>query len=147
MLTKLNDRGEAEMTTTQIEKYKEALETKLAELSNSSDRRDEIQIERAPDSLDDLQNMMQRDLAVAQLNRDAKLIREVQRALARIEDDSYGICLHCDEDINPRRLNAIPWAALCIKCQERADAVQRTSDNGSEDESFFEERSYFADAA
>lgn len=135
------------MTTTQIEKYKEALETKLAELSNSSDRRDEIQIERAPDSLDDLQNMMQRDLAVAQLNRDAKLIREVQRALARIEDDSYGICLHCDEDINPRRLNAVPWAALCIKCQERADAVQRTSGNGSEDESFFEERSYFADAA
>jgi DnaK suppressor protein len=140
-------RGEAKMTKTQIEKYKEALENKLAELSNSSDRRDEIQIERAPDSLDDLQNMMQRDLAVAQLNRDAKMIREVQRALARIEDESYGICLHCDEEINPRRLNAVPWAALCIKCQERADATQRHSENGSEDETFFEERSYFADAA
>lgn len=135
------------MTTTHIEKFKEALETKLAELSNSSDRRDEIQIERAPDSLDDIQNMMQRDLAVAQLNRNTKMIREVQRALARIEDDSYGICLHCDEEINPRRLNAVPWAALCIKCQERSDAAQRNSDNGSEDDSFFEGNSYFADAA
>ncbi|MCS7023780.1 MAG: TraR/DksA family transcriptional regulator [Bryobacteraceae bacterium] len=135
------------MTKSQIEKFKEALLAKLAELSQSSDRRDEIQIERAPDSLDDLQNMLQRDLAVAQLNRDARLIREIQRALARIEDGSYGVCLHCEEEISPRRLHAVPWAALCIKCQERADASQQETETVPGDEPFFESQAYFADAA
>lgn len=134
------------MTNEQIEKFKQALENKVAELSNSRDRREEIQIERAPDSLDDLQNMMQRDLAVAQLNRDAKHLRELTAALDRIGHDTYGICVHCEEEINPRRLNAVPWAAFCIKCQERYDAAQRN--RGAGDDSLFDDSvSYLADAA
>ena len=42
-------------------------------------------------------------------------------ALARIDDGSFGVCLHCEEDINPKRLNAVPWAPYCITCQEMAD--------------------------
>ena len=42
-------------------------------------------------------------------------------ALARIADGSYGVCLHCEEDISPKRVNAVPWAAFCIKCQEQVD--------------------------
>ena len=49
---------------------------------------------------------------------------KVRTALARIADDSYGVCLHCEEDITPKRLNAVPWTSFCIRCQEAADANQ-----------------------
>jgi DnaK suppressor protein len=34
---------------------------------------------------------------------------------------TYGACLHCDDEINAKRLAAVPWAAYCLKCQEAAD--------------------------
>jgi DnaK suppressor protein len=43
-------------------------------------------------------------------------IASVRRALARIEDGSYGECLNCGNDIAPGRLEARPEAALCIEC-------------------------------
>ena len=55
------------------------------------------------------------------LNRnslDMKLLREVSDALRRIEHDSYGVCLECEEAISPKRLDAVPWARYCVTCQE-----------------------------
>ena len=46
----------------------------------------------------------------------AKEIASVKRALARIEDGTYGECVRCGEDIAPARLDARPEAALCIDC-------------------------------
>ena len=46
----------------------------------------------------------------------AKEIASVKRALARIEDGTYGECVRCGEDIAPARLDARPEAALCINC-------------------------------
>ena len=45
-------------------------------------------------------------------------------ALARIEESSFGVCLCCEEEINPKRLAAVPWTAFCIQCQEIADRRQ-----------------------
>jgi RNA polymerase-binding protein DksA len=46
----------------------------------------------------------------------AKEIASVKRALARIEDGTYGECVRCGEEIAPARLEARPEAALCIDC-------------------------------
>jgi RNA polymerase-binding transcription factor len=46
----------------------------------------------------------------------AREIASVKRALARIEDGTYGECVRCGEDIAPARLEARPEAALCIDC-------------------------------
>ncbi len=56
------------------------------------------------------------------LNRnslDAALLREIHGALRRIEQGTYGVCEECQEQISPKRLDAIPWARNCVKCQER----------------------------
>jgi DnaK suppressor protein len=45
----------------------------------------------------------------------------VRSALRRIEEGSFGICLHCEEEISPKRVAAVPWTSLCIQCQEQAD--------------------------
>ncbi len=42
-------------------------------------------------------------------------------ARSRIAKGTYGVCLHCEEDISPKRVNAVPWASFCIKCQEQVD--------------------------
>lgn len=47
-------------------------------------------------------------------------IASVRRALARIDEGSYGICVRCGEDIAPARLAVRPEAALCIQCAWRA---------------------------
>lgn len=110
------------MTQTQILRLRKALEMRQGELVHTLLQRDDIQIERAADTLDDLQNAALRDFAVEQLNRDSIFLRRVEAALSRIEHGHYGICLNCNGEINDRRLEAIPWAELCIRCQEAADS-------------------------
>jgi DnaK suppressor protein len=109
-------------TNNHLAKYRSALEAKLAELVASRSRREEITIEKAPDAVDDLQLTTLRELAISKLNRDFRLLREVRAALARLDEGTYGICLNCEEPIAPRRLEAIPWAAYCVRCQEAIDA-------------------------
>ena len=109
------------MTKAELDKLKTFLEAKQAELSGALRNRDEIAIEKAPDALDEVQLAGERELAIRTLDRDSNMLRQIRRALARIADGSYGTCLHCDEDISPKRMNAVPWAAYCIKCQEQVD--------------------------
>jgi len=109
------------MTKTELNKYKALLEAKQAELAGGLRNREGIAIEKTADALDEVQLAGERELAIRNLDRESNLLRNVRTALARIADGSYGVCLHCEEDISPKRLNAVPWTSYCIKCQEAAD--------------------------
>src|SRR6266852_8697252 len=109
------------MTKTDLNKYKALLEAKQAELAGGLRNREGIAIEKTADALDEVQLAGERELAIRNLDRESNLLRNVRSALARIADGSYGVCLHCEDDISPKRLNAVPWATYCIKCQEAAD--------------------------
>ncbi len=50
------------------------------------------------------------------------LIHKVDRALDKINDGTYGICDRCKSPISPERLEAIPSAAMCLRCQDKEDA-------------------------
>jgi DnaK suppressor protein len=120
------------MTKTDLEKFRNILDTKRAELSGSLRNRDEIVIEKAPDALDEVQLAGERELAIRNLDRDSNMLRQIRRALGRISDGSYGVCLHCDEDISPKRIAAVPWAAYCIKCQEQVDRHEIEVDDNAD---------------
>ena len=45
-----------------------------------------------------------------------QILAEIDAALKRIEDGTYGICTNCGEQISAERLEALPWATLCIDC-------------------------------
>ena len=47
----------------------------------------------------------------------------IQHALERINDGSFGICVDCGGSIRLKRLQALPWASLCIPCQEQAEVA------------------------
>jgi len=109
------------MNKTELEKYKKILEAKQAELAKGLRNREDIAIEKTPDALDEVQLAGERELAIRTLDRESSLLRNVRMALSRIADGSYGVCLHCDEEIKPKRLDAVPWTRYCIRCQEAAD--------------------------
>ena len=109
------------MNKTEFDKHKAILEAKRAELSVGLRNRADIAIEKTPDALDEVQLAGERELAIRNLDRESSLLRSVRGALARMADGSYGICLHCEEEIKPKRLDAVPWTKYCIRCQEAAD--------------------------
>ncbi len=56
-------------------------------------------------------------------NLEKTLLREVEEALARVKEGTYGICAECEEPISPKRLQALPWAKFCVRCQEILGAM------------------------
>ncbi|HEX6546260.1 MAG TPA: TraR/DksA family transcriptional regulator [Bryobacteraceae bacterium] len=118
------------MTKQELSKFKKILEAKQEELERVVRNRDAITIEKSADALDEVQHAAERELAIRNLDRESQLLRNVRSALRRIEDGSFGTCAHCEEDISPKRLNAVPWTSLCIQCQEQAD---RNREQGNDD--------------
>ena len=118
------------MTQTEINKYKAMLEDKQAELSAGLRNREDIAIEKTPDAIDEVQLAGERELAIRNLDRESNLLRNVKGALVRIADGSYGVCMHCEEDIKIKRLDAVPWTKYCIKCQEAADRHEFETETG-----------------
>jgi len=117
------------MNQTELNKYKAMLEAKRDELSAGLRNREDIAIEKTPDAIDEVQLAGERELAIRNLDRESNLLRNVKGALARMADGSYGICLHCGEEIKPKRLDAVPWTKFCIRCQEAADRHEFESDS------------------
>ena len=57
------------------------------------------------------------------LHQNAKrLLAQVEDALERFEQGTYGICERCGAEIDPARLEALPYATLCLRCQQRLEA-------------------------
>jgi DnaK suppressor protein len=112
------------MTKSELNKFKITLEAKQAELAQFVRNREGIAIEKSPDALDEVQNAGERELAIRNLDRESHLLRNVRGALRRIKEGTFGVCVHCEEEISPKRLAAVPWTAYCIQCQELADRSQ-----------------------
>ncbi len=109
------------MTKANLERYRQALEKKRNELLTGSSDREDILIENAAEDFDRLQQQLNREVAIRNLDRESTMLKNVQAALARFDNETFGVCLRCDEDIPEKRLNALPWAAYCVKCQEVVD--------------------------
>ena len=115
------------MTKNELNKYGNVLAAKQAELVQVVRNRDGIAIEKSPDALDEVQHASERELAIRNLDRESNLLRNVRGALRRLDDGSFGVCLHCEEDISAKRLAAVPWTPFCIACQEIVDRSQGES--------------------
>jgi DnaK suppressor protein len=115
------------MTETERRKFRHILETRQAALNDSLGSRDEIAIEKAPDTIDAIQLAGERETAIRNLDRDSNMLRQINHSLARIADGSYGVCHRCEQDISPKRLHALPWAVYCIGCQEKVDSLEITA--------------------
>lgn len=106
--------------TEQIESLTAALKNKQYELARAI-RSQSAQLsvcEGEHDVLDRMQSMNARDEAVAFLHTLTRTLADVDAALLAVKEGSYGTCAECGEPIAARRLQLLPWASRCIRCQE-----------------------------
>ncbi len=59
------------------------------------------------------------DIDLSEIDRDVRELREIESALGRMAEGTYGNCVDCEEPISYERLEKLPGAARCRKCQER----------------------------
>jgi len=120
------------MTKIELKKFKTTLAARESELEGLIRNREAAAIETSADALDQIQHAVERELALGTLARESSGLRETRAALRRIDEGSFGICMDCEEEINLKRLAAVPWAARCIACQERADREGAASESVDE---------------
>jgi len=65
-----------------------------------------------------------REFSLGIATTEQRLIYEIDEALKRIEDGSFGVCFTCDRPIGSKRLAIVPYAKFCINCQQKEESLQ-----------------------
>ena len=74
--------------------------------------------EATQDPADMAANAYTKELLVSMSANDRQLLESIDAALERIEKGKYGKCVNCGQPIQEKRLEAVPWARLCLRCQD-----------------------------
>ena len=115
------------LTKAQLEKFRETLIAKadgLRENLVAAKAGQALRGERLADVDDQAVQSHEEWIILNRNNIDVMLLREINEALARVDNGTFGECMECEEPISGNRLNAIPWAKYCIGCQEEISARQ-----------------------
>ena len=111
-----------------IKYFKELLTDRLEELLNHADDTVSgmtIPKENFPDPTDRAALEADRNFMLRIRDRENKLIKKIRKALDRIENNTFGICEKCGEDISIKRLKARPVTTQCIECKTKEEALER----------------------
>jgi DnaK suppressor protein len=105
--------------------YRKRLVQKQEELLRLVSKTDqdgrEADEEGTQDLADKAANAYTKEFLFHQSNDNRQTLALVSEALERIKNESYGICVACDQEVEVKRLDAVPWARHCIECQEKQD--------------------------
>lgn len=118
------------MTKAKQNELRKALLQKQAELADTNKSRDEFAVVSTSEEMDRIQQTSERESAIDKMERNSSRMAEVRAALNRLEAGALGICTGCEEEINPRRLAAVPWARYCLACQEAEDRERSGAHGG-----------------
>src|SRR5512136_705587 len=114
------------MDKKKLEYFKKRLESRQVELRRMVTRTEQdgrtVDEGSAQDIADKAASSYNKEFLFHQSNNDRQLLMMVENALARIREGSFGECISCGKDINPKRLEAVPWTRHCIECQEKLES-------------------------
>jgi DnaK suppressor protein len=120
------------MDSKKLEHFKQILSTQLR------DRTEQVNDDRAAaidsidsdakDVVDKSQQDVNQELALQLGERASKMIAEIDQALQRIDDGTYGTCERCGKEISERRLEAVPTARYDAACQELIEQEEGMAD-------------------
>ena len=74
--------------------------------------------EATQDPADMAANAYTKELLVSMSDNDRQLLNLIDEALVRMDDSGYGKCIRCGQAVPEKRLEAVPWARHCVRCQE-----------------------------
>jgi DnaK suppressor protein len=113
------------MDKKKVEVYRKRLLDKRDELLRMVSKSDqdgrEADEEGTQDIADKAANAYTKEFLFHQSNDNRQTLALVNEALERIKEGSYGICVECHEEVQTKRLEAVPWARHCIECQAKQD--------------------------
>lgn len=116
------------MRKNDLERFRRVLNRQLEELNRKSDDALAGLLNSAihsADPLDRVSEQLEREFALRMLDRENKLIRKIKKALQKIEDQSFGICEGCGDEIDMERLKLRPVTELCIGCKTRQERLEK----------------------
>jgi DnaK suppressor protein len=113
------------MEKRKAEVYKKRLIEKREELLRLVSKSDhdgrEADEEVTQDLADKAANSYAKEFLFHQSDDNRRILQLVNDALGRLENGTYGLCVACHEDVQVKRLEAVPWARHCIECQEKQE--------------------------
>jgi len=77
--------------------------------------------EATQDIADKAANSYTKEFLFHQSDDNRRMLQLVNEALERLKNGSYGLCVACHEEVQVKRLDAVPWARHCIECQEKQE--------------------------
>ncbi len=117
------------LTTSQTKELKKILEQKRDELRRSiierRDRDSAVDPSEIIEELDQAAAGQEQDVQLRILDKEVKLLREIERALKKFDNDEYGLCEGTLEPIGYARLKARPWARYSVTHKEELERIQR----------------------
>jgi DnaK suppressor protein len=120
--------GEANMDKKRLDYYKKKLLTRRDELVKTITRTEEEgrQADDDPtvDLADKAANSYTQEFLFGQTSSDRNMLNQIDEALKRIRNNAFGQCASCQEEMQQKRLEAVPWAKHCISCQEKMEQGQ-----------------------
>jgi DnaK suppressor protein len=113
------------MDKKKVESFKKRLIAKQEELLRLVIKREkdgrEADGEATQDSADKAANSYTKEFLFKQSDENRRLLVLISEALGRIKADTYGLCVECEDEVQQKRLEAVPWARHCLDCQEKQD--------------------------
>lgn len=113
------------MDKKRLDTFKKRLEERQQQLRRTVSRTEQdgrsIDEMSAQDIADRAASSYNKEFLFHQSNNERQLLQMVEGALNRIREGSFGQCISCGKEINPKRLEAVPWTRHCIECQERLE--------------------------
>ena len=122
-MNKGTDKVKAGMDKKRLEYYKKKLLARREELTKTIARTKEegrtADEDPTVDLADKAANSYTKEFGMT--NTDRAILNMIDAALKRIQSDAYGVCANCQEELQQKRLEAVPWAKHCIACQEKME--------------------------
>ncbi|MGH9475237.1 MAG: TraR/DksA family transcriptional regulator [Terriglobales bacterium] len=113
------------MDRRKLEQFQKRLLQKQQELTHAVVRNEQdgraADEEATQDIADKATNSYTKEFLFHQSNADRSMLQLVNDALTRLREGAFGECVSCGEELNLKRLEAVPWAGLCINCQEKLE--------------------------
>ena len=113
------------MDKKKVDYFKKRLEERQRQLRVNVSRTEQDGRSSAEDTAQDVADKAassyNKEFLFHQSNSERQLLQMVEGALSRIREGTFGQCISCGKDINPKRLEAVPWTRHCIECQEKAE--------------------------
>jgi DnaK suppressor protein len=113
------------MEQKKLRAFRERLQLKKQEILEAYNKNKtygkEADEDGAQDIADKASNSYAKEFLFSLSNSERELLQLMDDALTRIEDKRFGVCLSCEEEMNQKRLDAVPWARHCLACQEKQE--------------------------